>query len=261
MERTRIAVAVLAGALALCCMAAADKQEAPCALPVDDFQGKVTQDGLPAGWEELTFEKIERHTKYSVREWDDGDRYLHAKAERSASGLIKRMEFDITEFPVLRWRWRIDNVVQKGDARKKSGDDYAARIYINFRYDPDRAGFFTRLKYAAAKRSRGEYPPLYSINYIWANKLQKGKFQPNAYTDRAMMVAVESGNEKAGEWVEEERDVYEDFKKAFDEEPTGVIGVAIMTDTDNTGSVTSAHYDDLRFCAPEEEGEQSGDEQ
>lgn len=64
------------------------------------------------------------------------------------------------------------------------------------------------------------------------------------------MVVVESGNENVGKWVEEQRNVYEDFKMLFGEEPPTIGGIAIMTDTDNTGESAIAYYDDIMIRKP-----------
>jgi hypothetical protein len=249
---------LIIAALALGLVAAADpaedrrKDETPVPVTVDDFQGDPAEDGMPAGWEKLTFEGIPRHTDYRVVE-ENGSAWLEARADRSASGLVKRLAVDLATHPVLAWRWRIDGTLPKGDARSKDADDYAARLYVSFRYDPGRVGILTRAKYALARRKYGEYPPLHTLNYIWANKLEQGTFIPNAYSERAMMVAVRSGDEKAGQWVAERRNVYEDYVRAFGEEPTPITYVAIMTDTDNTRSAARAAYDDIRFEPPAEE--------
>jgi len=58
---------------------------------------------------------------------------------------------------------------------------------------------------------------------------------------------VESGRVLINQWVNEERNVYEDYRKAFGEEPPMVSGVAIMTDTDNTGESAIAYYGDIVF--------------
>jgi hypothetical protein len=65
-----------------------------------------------------------------------------------------------------------------------------------------------------------------------------------------MMVAVESGDEKAGTWVTEERNVYEDYRRLFGEEPPMIGAVALMTDTDNTGGEATAYYGDITLEAP-----------
>ncbi|MFO7982331.1 MAG: DUF3047 domain-containing protein [Desulfuromonadales bacterium] len=187
---------------------------------IDDFE-----EGLDPAWEEKVFEG---KTSYSVVGEDSGQ-VLCAKSEGAASGLILKKEIDLDETPILAWRWRVDSVLEKGDARTRAGDDYAARVYVIF---PHWAFWKTR-----------------SINYIWANKLPEGEMIPNSFTSNAMMIAVRSGPSKVGEWVEERRDVHEDFRKAFGEAPPPVGAVAIMTDADNTGGSVSACYDNIRFIS------------
>ncbi|MFO8007022.1 MAG: DUF3047 domain-containing protein [Candidatus Brocadiia bacterium] len=247
------AALVCLAALVLSAGGEAPEGQEPDVLLVDDFEAEPTEEGLPPEWEKLEFEDIPEHTRYELRQ-EEGNQFLHASARDSASGLVKKIAFKPSERPVLKWRWRIGGVLEQGDATRKSGDDYAARIYINFKYDPDKVGTWTRIQYALAKRRLGEYPPLHSLNYIWANRIEQGTFIENAYTGRAMMVAVQSGEDKAGEWVSEERNIVEDYREAFGEEPTDVIAVAVMTDADNTGESARADYDDILFEAvPEEE--------
>jgi len=59
------------------------------------------------------------------------------------------------------------------------------------------------------------------------------------------MLAVESGDKEIGKWISEERNLYEDYKRLFNEEPPHIMGIAIMTDTDNTGESAVAYYDDI----------------
>jgi len=89
-----------------------------------------------------------------------------------------------------------------------------------------------------------------AVNYIWANRLPRGAFLPNAYTGNAVMVAVESGDGNAGRWVDEERDLVEDYRRAFGEDPSRIGAVAIMTDTDNTEEQAVAWYGAIRFLPP-----------
>jgi hypothetical protein len=62
-----------------------------------------------------------------------------------------------------------------------------------------------------------------------------------------MMFVVESGAGKVNQWVNEERNIFEDYKKAFGQEPPMISGIAIMTDTDNTGESATAYYGDILF--------------
>lgn len=200
--------------------------------------------GIPQGWEAVSFGKRPA-TSY---EWSAADGAIHAKASSSASGLITRFSRPVAEAPVLRWRWKVAGTLPKGDERRKSGDDYAARVYVAFAYDPARADAATRLKYGLAKKLKGEYPPHAAINYIWANKLPKGEARANAYTRRVMMFAVRSGDAEAGRWHAEERNVLEDYRRLFGEEPPPYAGIAVMTDADDTKGEAEAWYADIRLA-------------
>lgn len=197
--------------------------------------------GLPQGWEPISFAKRPA-TSYA---WSPADHAIHAKAAASASGLIVRMDRPVADAPVLRWRWKVAKTLPKGDERRKSGDDYAARLYVAFVYDPARVGAGTRLKYGLAKKLKGEYPPHAALNYIWANKLPRGEAVPNAYTGRVMMVAQRSGDAEAGQWRSEERNVLEDYRRYYHEDPPPYSGIAVMTDADDTQGEAEAWYADI----------------
>lgn len=203
----------------------------------------ATTAGLPAGWEPLTFRNIPRHTAYTVVR--DGEAYVvKAQAEASASGLIHPLHADPKADPILRWRWKVENLLPKSDVTRKAGDDYPARIYVAFAYDPKRVGLGLRIKYEAIRLIYGEYPPHAGLNYIWANS-PVGTVVPNPFTDRVRMVVVENGAARLGQWIEYERNIYEDYRRAFGEEPPMISGVAIMTDGDNTGGSAVAYYGDI----------------
>jgi hypothetical protein len=215
-------------------------------IEVGKFSAAPVGDSLPPGWKPLTFKKIEKHTTYTVVK-DDNVVVVKAVAEASASGLTREIKINPKEYPIVKWRWKVMNILKKGDVHRKEGDDYPARIYITFEYDPNKLGFFEKAKYQTIKLLYGEYPPLAAINYIWESKAPVGTMVPNPYTDRVMMFVVESGSAKLNQWVNEERNVYEDYKKAFGGEPSMISGVAIMTDTDNTGESATAYYGDILF--------------
>jgi len=208
------------------------------------FDSQVGENGLPVGWQPLTFRKVKRHSTYRLVE-KDGRPIIHAESDRSASGMIRPLDLDPIIYQTLSWCWKIEGIVRKGDVRSKAGDDYAARIYVTFKFDPDQASFFEKTTFKTYKLFYGKFPPKGALNYIWANRIKIGEAVPNAYTDRAMMVAVESGEEKVGRWVCEERNLYDDYQRLFGEPPPNISGVAIMTDTDNTEGTASAYYADL----------------
>jgi hypothetical protein len=215
-------------------------------IEVGKFSSATVAETLPPDWKPLTFKKIGKHTTYTLVK-DNGNVVIKAEAEASASGLTREIKINPKEYPIIQWRWKITNILKKGDVHRKEGDDYPARIYITFEHDGSKLSFFEKVKYEAVKILYGQYPPLAAINYIWESKAPVGTMVLNPYTDRVMMFVVESGSAKLNQWVNEERNVYEDYKKAFGEEPPMISGVAIMTDTDNTSESATAYYGDILF--------------
>ena len=215
-------------------------------IEVGTFSTEKLENKIPSNWKPLTFKKIERHTTYSLVK--DGESIiLKAVSETSASALTREIKIDPKQYPILRWRWKVENILEKGDVRKKQGDDYPARVYITFEYDPSQLGLIEKAKFEAVRLVYGQYPPIFAINYIWESKSPIGTIVPNPYADRVMMIVVQSGKTKLNQWIDEERNIYEDFKKAFGREPFMISGVAIMTDTDNTGERAIAYYGDILF--------------
>jgi len=215
-------------------------------MEVGKFSAETIESKIPSDWKPLTFKKIERHTTYSFVK-DEGTIVVKAVSESSASGLVREIKIDPKEYPIVQWRWKVENVLKKGNVHIKEGDDYPARLYITFEYDSSKLGFFEKVKYEAIRLLYGQYPPVAAINYIWESKAPVGAFAPNPYTDRVMMIVVESGESRLNQWVNEERNLYQDFRKAFNYEPPMISGVAIMTDTDNTGERAIAYYGDIVF--------------
>ncbi len=103
------------------------------------------------------------------------------------------------------------------------------------------------MKFEALRLYYGEYPPIAAINYVWDGRAARGEIVRNAYTSRVKMIVVESGSADLDRWIEERRDVAADYRNAFGADPPMISGVAIMTDTDNTGESAVAYYGDIAF--------------
>jgi hypothetical protein len=202
-------------------------------------------------WEPVYFPKIEQHTQYTIRQTANGP-ILEARSSASASGLRHREEFDVYRYPVVKWRWKVDNVYRKGDVERKSGDDYPMRVYIMFKYDPAGASFGEKLQYGIAKVVYGAYPPQSSLNYIWANKVHAETVYPSPYTDRARLIILRSGDKDTGRWVDEEVNIIEDYTRAFGAAPPATASLAIMNDSDDTGEEAVSFMDFIYVVGPEE---------
>ena len=64
-------------------------------------------------------------------------------------------------------------------------------------------------------------------------------------------MAVDSGSENLGEWQHFERNIYEDYVEIYGEEPPKIGGIAIMTDSDDTGGSARAWFGDILFRSAE----------
>jgi len=178
-----------------------------------------------AGWEEKSFKG---NTVYLVVNLD-GEKVLQASSQASASGLYKKHHINLKQTPYLNWRWRIDNRINSGDETTKSGDDYVARVYLIM----DGGVFFWNTS---------------ALSYVWANTAAKGSTWDNAYAGKSVkMLTLRSAGDETKKWLTEKRNVYADLKQLFGKEITTIDAVALMTDTDNSGSAAKSYYTDIHF--------------
>ena len=215
------------------------------APPVPAFSAMQLGSAI-AGWQALKPAPKAADTLYSLVN-DDGLVVLKATANHSMSGLTFPLRVKLSEFPLLRWRWKVSGVVNTADMSKKSGDDYAARVYVMFDYPVAKLSFSTRVKLQLATSLYGQSIPTAALNYVWDNRHAIGTVQANTYTDRARMLVLQSGAVRAGQWVTETRNLADDFRAAFGEEPPDVVAIALASDTDNTGETVTAWYGDVAF--------------
>ena len=215
-------------------------------LDVGKFSASSIKDALPADWKSFGFKRIKTHTRYTLVK-DNGIVVVKASSNRSASGLIRKIKIDPKKYPFISWRWKISNIFSKGDITQKKGDDYPARIYIVFENDVKQSTFFKKAKNRAYQLLYGEYPPSGAINYIWASNAPVGTIASNPYAIQSKMIVVQSGESRINTWIEEEKNVYEDYKKIFGNEPPMIAAVSIMTDTDDTEESALSFYGDIVF--------------
>jgi hypothetical protein len=191
---------------------------------IDDFR-----QGINPGWSIKEFQGKNNYRPAI----EDNIPCLRSESNNTASGLIYDIKYDPGQYPILTWKWKVDDIIENGDATSKAGDDYAARIYVVFP-----SFFFWNTR---------------SLNYIWANKLPKGEAIPSSFTSNSMMVAVESGRDNIGKWLEIRRNIDEDFERYFGLPVPDVGAIAIMTDTDNTGGRASACYGTIQIDSAEKQ--------
>jgi hypothetical protein len=196
---------------------------ATCALSAEVQFEENFNNGVGSIWKKVEFEG---ETKHSI-EKEGTNLVLKASASSSASGLAVKLNPVAPKGAKLSWRWKIDRVPPGGSEDKKSTFDHTARIFIAFK---------TRLG-----------PPR-TVNYVWANSLPVGKTFQHPSSGRSRFVVLQSANSKAGKWIEEERNIAEDWKLLFNEDDVPeIVGIGFMTDSDGTRSNVTGWYDDIRL--------------
>ncbi|MCB1859595.1 MAG: DUF3047 domain-containing protein [Gammaproteobacteria bacterium] len=201
------------------------------ALPVQADQDTDTVYRLdfsdPAAWQPHNFNKgLTRYT--FVRQ--NSQAVVRAESRGSASALTRRISVDLNKTPYLYWSWRVDGVIHNLDERRKSGDDYPARIYI-------------------VRNGGWRAWDTIAINYVWSNNQPPESAWPSAYAAQSMMLAVRSGQPEPTRWYHERRNVKQDFKDLLGEDVERVDLIALMTDSDDTRRQASAWYGEIRFEA------------
>ncbi len=222
----------------------------PDEVKIGAFSQALPSEVLPANWESLRFANIDRQTRYRLTRHQK-DVVLQARSHASASGMFRKLRFNARDHAWLSWRWKIEHVLEKGDLRVKQGDDYSARIYVAFKFEPQQASLWARMAHAVASTSAGRELPGTMLTYIWANQAPQGAIADNPYSDKVKMIALQSGNAKANRWIDEKRNLAEDYRRAFGREPPPAMGIAVMTDTDNTGESAIAYYGDITLSRNE----------
>lgn len=177
------------------------------------------------GWKMVSYFTVPP-TQYSR----SGKGIIKAVSLGSRSSLFKEVGEKEKSFPVLAWGWKISNVVRSAIETRKDRFDTAARVMVIF---GEKAGF--------GIFGIGE-PLGLKIEYIWANRLPKGHIFDHPEEKNCKVFVVESGEAKVGQWVYFERNIRNDFKRAFGGEPSDLIAIGIQTDTDHSNEKVTTYY-------------------
>jgi len=191
-------------------------------LIIESFSSGVDEKGVPLGWEL----KEKEGSPIIKLEKEDDIYALHLISEQGSFGLTKKINIDIKEYPYINFRWKVMELPENGDFRKKETDDQAAQIYIAF-------GTF-RL---TAK----------IVGYLWDNKAPKLTTGVSPAWSRTRLIVLESGPEKIGEWVCERRNIYDDYKELFKKEPSGAKLISLYINSQHTKSRAESYFGEIYF--------------
>lgn len=200
--------------------------------------------GLPSGWEPLIILRNKRPTEYQLVS-SESRTVLHARAEKASSGLMHKVSIDLQTQPWLHWQWKIANLVKSQDNTNRATEDSPVRIILGFDGDKDSLSFTDQILFETAKVVTGHDFPYATLMYIWGNQAPIGSVIHSPHSGRIRMMVAANGAGGVGEWHQFARNVVDDYEKAFGEKPGRLIGVGVLTDTDNTGETVEAWYGDI----------------
>ncbi|MDZ7653938.1 MAG: DUF3047 domain-containing protein [Burkholderiaceae bacterium] len=201
------------------------------------------------GWAHVPLSKLKRDTVYSTAQ-ENGSVILKATAEGAASAYVHLAPIDPARLPVIEWRWRTDALIGAADNRNPKLEDAPVRVIVGFDGDKTRLPEQEQRRFNRAKTLSGRDLPYATLMYIWENRAPVGTVIPSTHTAQLKMIVAESGPQGVGAWRTYQRNLVQDYQRAFGTAPGRILGVAVMTDTDNTDSKAEGFYGEIRFtCA------------
>ncbi len=172
----------------------------------------------------------------------DGRDAMAVTSVSSASMVRKAVRVAPGDLGKVRFSWKVPELIAQADMALRDSDDSPVRIVLAFEGDRSRLSARNLALSELALALTGEEMPYATLMYVWCNRRAPGTVIVNPRTDRIRKLVVESGPDKLNRWLDYERDIRADYEKAFGEAPGALVGIGIMTDTDNTRSSTAAWY-------------------
>jgi hypothetical protein len=235
-------------ACALCCAAYAAVALAQAAPAIPRFSAAKAGGALPAEWKHVPLASFKNNTDYTLVA-EDGAVVLRATAHNAASFLAARADFDPHQFPVLSWRWKVTQGIAAANTADQSKEDAPVRLMVAFAGDTSKLSLKERATASAAQTISGQALPYATLMYVWGGKVPIDSITVSSRSSRIRMLAVAADDQGVGRWHSYTRNLVEDFKRAFGEEPGKVTSIQLMTDTDNTGADAQAYYGDITVGA------------
>lgn len=204
---------------------------------------------MPAGWEHVLLSRAKKETQYSTVA-DEGTVVLKAVSRNTASLMALKVDFDPRAFPTLSWKWKVVQGNVNAETANRAREDAPARVMVSFSGDMRKIGVLDRAASAVAESVSGQALPYAELMYVWGGKVAVDSVTISSLTSRIRMLAVAADDQGIGRWQSYTRNLVEDYRRAFGEEPGRVTAIKVMTDTDNTGGSSETLYGDISVGPP-----------
>ncbi|HSE94538.1 MAG TPA: DUF3047 domain-containing protein [Methylomirabilota bacterium] len=183
--------------------------------------------GVPPGWQKQSWGKP--NYDFTIVE-DGGRKVLRLRSDGDSSNVSKEIKdkVKLRDTPILEWSWKVVALPKGADLRRKETDDQAAQIYVTWPRFPE------------AVRSR-------IIGYVWDTTAPAGLTVLSQKTSTVTYVVVRSGAAELGRWLTERRNVLEDFKRIYGEEPEDPSVVSVGVDSDDVKGTAESFFGPIFF--------------
>jgi len=200
--------------------------------------------------EQLAWDQVKlpgkRETQYSLVKLN-GQNALNANAQSSASMLRKNIRIEPQSLDRLSFSWQVSELITAADMAKRDQDDSPVRLILAFDGDRKQFSMKNAMLSELSHVITGEPMPYATLMYVWCNQRAVNSVIENPRTDRIRKIVVESGSDRLNQWLMYERNIKLDFENAFGETPGPLVGIGLMTDSDNTQSHVQAWYGTIQL--------------
>ncbi|WP_457282598.1 DUF3047 domain-containing protein [Polaromonas sp. P5_D5] len=191
-------------------------------------------------WQHCTFPG-KKSTRYRAIRLDGRNAVL-GESDSAASMLRQNLRVESAELGTLGFSWKVPKMIVGADMTQRDSDDSPVRVVLAFEGDRSKFSAKNAMLSELALALTGEPLPYATLMYVWGSHSAPESVIINTRTDRIRKVVIESGPGRLDRWLDYQRDIRADYQKAFGEPPGALVGVAIMTDSDNTRQITKAWY-------------------
>ena len=238
------AVLVSAGLLSGCATPAPPAQ--PVGLAASPWALASSQRAGQQPWEHREFPG-KAATVYNYQNLE-GRHAMAVQADASASMLRQVVNIAPAELGAFKFSWKVADLLAQADMARRDADDSPVRIVLAFEGDRSQFSAKNSMLSELSLLLTGEPLPYATLMYVWCNTRAPGTVIVNPRTDRIRKLVVETGAQHLNQWLDYERNIRADFEKAFGEAPGALVGIGIMTDSDNTQAHTRAWYGPLQLA-------------
>ena len=218
--------------------------QGPARGEVVPFSSSDRLGGLPEGWRQHITRPDRPVTQYTLERIDQRVA-LHAQAASATSGVRCDVSIDLAEHPWMRWEWRVDRIPREATVADDDLDDSPARLVLGFGGDPGKLSLRDRLFADQVELFTGETLPYATLCYVWDGQAATEAVLPYARSSRIRYLVVETGAGATGRWQAYRRNVVADYQRVYGELPGPLLGVGVLTDSDDLKGPAEAWFGDI----------------